>query len=164
MILGIDFMQIFLHLFNIIILFGGLYYLVYKPVTAFMDKRDAKYKDMNDKWEQNLRDAEDLRDKYEKALKGADDEIAAKKAEAEAEIAELKKSETEAARAEAAKIIEDAKAEGERRKAGIVDGAKGDITRMIEEAARKIMDADDNASAFDSFLNETEKQSAGGKV
>lgn len=164
MILGIDFMQIFLHLFNIIILFGGLYYLVYKPVTAFMDKRDAKYKDMNDKWEQNLRDAEDLRDKYEKALKGADDEIAAKKAEAEAEIAELKKSETEAARAEAAKIIQDAKAEGERRKAGIVDSAKGDITRMIEDAARKIMDADDNASAFDSFLNETEKQSAGGKI
>ena len=41
--LNIDFQQIFLHLFNFIILALGLYLLLYRPVVAFMDKRQAHY-------------------------------------------------------------------------------------------------------------------------
>ena len=39
--LNIDWQQILLHLFNFLILFGGLYLLLYRPVKAFMDKRTA---------------------------------------------------------------------------------------------------------------------------
>ena len=42
--LGIDFAQIFLHLFNVVILFGGLYFILYSPVKKFMDKREEYYK------------------------------------------------------------------------------------------------------------------------
>ena len=45
--LNIDWQQILLHLFNFLILFGGLYLLLYRPVKAFMDKRTAYYADMD---------------------------------------------------------------------------------------------------------------------
>ena len=40
--LNIDFQQILLHMLNIVLLFGGLYLLLYKPVKKFMDERAAK--------------------------------------------------------------------------------------------------------------------------
>ena len=42
--LGIDFVQILLHFFNVVILFGGLYVLLYAPVVKFMDKRTEEIK------------------------------------------------------------------------------------------------------------------------
>ena len=39
--LNIDWQQILLHMFNLIILTGGLYFLLYQPVTAFMLRADA---------------------------------------------------------------------------------------------------------------------------
>ena len=39
--LNIDFQQIFLHLFNFVVLFAILYFLLYKPVKNFMDQRVA---------------------------------------------------------------------------------------------------------------------------
>ena len=41
--LNIDWQQILLHLFNFIILAGGLYLLLYKPVKNFMEKREANW-------------------------------------------------------------------------------------------------------------------------
>ena len=42
--LNVDWQQILLHLFNFIILFGGLWLLLYKPVKNFMAKREAYYR------------------------------------------------------------------------------------------------------------------------
>lgn len=39
--LNVDWQQILLHLFNFIILFGGLWLLLYKPVKNFMAKREV---------------------------------------------------------------------------------------------------------------------------
>ena len=47
--LNIDWQQILLHLFNFLILAGGLYLLLYKPVKAFMEKRRNYYADMDSK-------------------------------------------------------------------------------------------------------------------
>ena len=46
--LNIDWQQILLHLMNFVILAGGLYFLLYKPVKAFMDKRAAYYQEQAD--------------------------------------------------------------------------------------------------------------------
>ena len=43
--LNIDWQQILLHLLNFVILAGGLYLLLYKPVLAFMEKRQAYYRE-----------------------------------------------------------------------------------------------------------------------
>ena len=46
--LGIDFVQILLHLFNAVILFAGLYILLYAPVVKFMDKRADQIRDLTE--------------------------------------------------------------------------------------------------------------------
>ena len=42
--LGLNFTQIFLHLFNFLLLFAILYFLLYKPVKNFMIHRQEVYK------------------------------------------------------------------------------------------------------------------------
>ena len=46
--LNIDWQQILLHLLNFAILAGGLYLLLYKPVKAFMAKREGWYQQQAD--------------------------------------------------------------------------------------------------------------------
>ena len=41
--LNIDWQQILLHLLNFLILFAGLYFILYKPVKKFMKKRADGY-------------------------------------------------------------------------------------------------------------------------
>ena len=45
--LNLDWQQILLHLFNFVILAGGLYFLLYKPVKKFMDNRTAYYQTLD---------------------------------------------------------------------------------------------------------------------
>ena len=46
--LNVDWQQILLHWMNLAILTGGLYFLLYKPVKQFMEKREAYYRDLED--------------------------------------------------------------------------------------------------------------------
>ena len=45
--LNINLQQILLHALNFVILFGALYFLLYKPVRDFMDSRKAHYEKMD---------------------------------------------------------------------------------------------------------------------
>ena len=45
--LNIDWQQILLHWMNLAILIGGLYFLLYKPVKDFMEKREAHYRELD---------------------------------------------------------------------------------------------------------------------
>ena len=45
--LNIDWQQILLHLLNFVILAGGLYLLLYKPVKTFMEKRQQYYQEQD---------------------------------------------------------------------------------------------------------------------
>ena len=55
--LNIDWQQILLHLLNFVILAGGLYLLLYKPVKTFLDKRQKYYLEQDAKAEITLADA-----------------------------------------------------------------------------------------------------------
>ena len=44
--LNIDWQQILLHALNLVILVGGLYALLFKPVKKFMDQRAENYQKM----------------------------------------------------------------------------------------------------------------------
>ena len=59
--LNIDWQQILLHLLNFAILAGGLYLLLYKPVKAFMAKREGWYQQQADEAEKTRREAEALK-------------------------------------------------------------------------------------------------------
>ncbi|MBQ4293120.1 MAG: ATP synthase F0 subunit B [Lachnospiraceae bacterium] len=155
--LGIDFTQIFLHIFNVIILFAGLYILLYKPVKTFMEKREKFYEDMRDQAEGKLKEAEDLKNEYFSRLEKADTEIRDRKVQAEEQLMEEKLRSEKEARMSAEKIVEDARKEAERQRSLIVGGARTDISRMIEKAAKKMIFDEDDATGYDAFLEEAER-------
>jgi len=160
--LGIDFTQIFLHLFNVVILFTGLYVLLYNPVRKFMADREEHYKQMDEEARKTVEDAEKLHKAYDDKMKAVDEEIAVKRRESEAEIDKLRAARIDDAKADAAKIIDSAKKEAESTRAGIVSGAKEDISKLIEEAARKItLEGEDSYDSFFESIEEGAKD--GGK-
>ena len=76
--LNIDWQQILLHVLNFVILFGGLYFLLYKPVKNFMAKREAHYAEMAQKAQSELDSAEKIKADYQEQLKSVEGEISAK--------------------------------------------------------------------------------------
>ena len=68
--LNIDWQQILLHMFNLIILTGGLYFLLYQPVTAFMKKRQEYYAGLEADAQAKLQEAEQKVREADETLSG----------------------------------------------------------------------------------------------
>ena len=64
--------------------------------------------------------------------------------------------------AEARKILESARENGERQKMMIIGGAREDITHMIEEATRKVMAGEESADPYEDFIRNAERSRANG--
>ncbi|MBR1692087.1 MAG: ATP synthase F0 subunit B [Lachnospiraceae bacterium] len=160
--LGIDFLQIFLHLFNVVILFGGLYVLLYAPVKSFMQKREEHYKEMEEQAKSRLADADKLKEDYENKLRDAWQEIAAQKKKAAAELEETRQRRAREAKQEAQRIIEDARKDAEKMRSDIVDDARRDISGMIGEVAEKLLLEGAQGSVYDAFLDDVERSTANG--
>ena len=111
--LNIDFSQILLHLFNFIILAGGLYFLLYKPTKSFMDKRETYYKDIDNKAKKTLADCESEKQKYKNLISEAQSQADAIKANALKEADVMAKEHIKSAEDAKAKIISDAKKSAE---------------------------------------------------
>lgn len=155
--LNIDFQQILLHLFNFVILFGGLYFILYSPVKKFMEKRQSEYQASEDKTKENLAASEKSKAEYEskvaafEAEKLEKDKEARKQADAAADKL-LKK-----AQEEAEGIVAKAKEDGEHEKARIIADAQGDIADIVNEAAQKLAVNAPASEAYDRFLDSAEE-------
>ena len=160
--LGIDFTQILLHLFDVIILFVGLYILLYAPVKAFMQKRSDYYADLEKDTKAALEEANAKKAEYEEKLAAVEQEIEEQRKAANSEIAAMKREQSEAAKEEARKILESARENGEKQKLMIISGAREDITHMIEEATRKVMAGEASADPYEDFIRNAERSRANG--
>ena len=89
--LNIDWQQILLHLLNFAILAGGLYLLLYKPVKAFMEQRQAYYQGIDTQAAEKLKDAERLEATYQAKLSSVDEAAARKRAAAQRETERMPK-------------------------------------------------------------------------
>ena len=156
--LNIDLQQIMLHLLNFTILFGILYILLYKPVKDFMAKRTAYYTDMDSKAEGALKAAEESREAYDEKLQAFDDEVRAERSKVGKEIAESRDRQLAAAKADAEKIVSDARTEAEREKEEIIASAQKEITDMVTGAMEKLTLEQSASDAFDQFLDAAENE------
>ena len=154
--LNIDWQQILLHMFNLIILGFGLYLLLYKPVKAFMDKREAYYKDLDDSANKKNEDAEKLLKEYQDKLAKADEEIKDKKNIVMKELDEKVNSELNKAKEDAKRIVEDAKAQGQKKHDELVESANKDICDLAIKATSKLVDKTLDDS-YDEFLKSVKK-------
>ena len=155
--LNLDIQQILLHLMNFVILFAILYFLLYKPVRAYMDKRQETYQKMDDEARDAKQAAEELKLQYETQLANADAEIAEKKQEA-IKAAEQRAKNIEAqAKEEAEGILSGAKRQAESERDRIIGEAGDALTNMAKEAAEKAIFGT-TSDAYDSFLNMVEDE------
>ena len=107
--LNIDIQQILLHLFNLVLLLGILYLLLYKPVHDFMDKREEEYRKRDERTKDALSDAEKLKTEYEEKLAEAEKENAVTRANISAAAESDREKIISDAHEKASKIIDDAR-------------------------------------------------------
>lgn len=149
--LNIDIRQILLHMLNFVLLFGGLYFILYKPVKDFMEKRTKMYSDMDEKAQNALKSAEDCKRSYEKKLESADKEITEIKAKAQAAAEQNAKAISEKAKNEANELLNKARVLAEYESQESIRRANAEISQIAVSAAKKIV-FDSTDEAFDAFL------------
>ena len=150
--LNIDWQQILLHLLNFAILAGGLYLLLFKPVKSFMEKRESYYQNMDSEAKQKLQDAEALKDSYTRQLDSAAKEIAQKKADAQKAIEASRSEQLKAAKDEADRILQAARANTEREHDKMLRDAQKEMADLAVTAAEKLL-LKGEGSPYEQFLN-----------
>ena len=111
--LNINLQQILLHWMNLAILTGGLYFLLYKPVKDFMDKRAAHYQELEAQAADRLAQAERLESQAKAKLEAADDEIHDERMRAQQAASDAAQEQLAQAEEQARRIIAKAHAEAE---------------------------------------------------
>ena len=154
--LNIDWQQILLHMLNFVILAGGLYFILYKPVKSFMAKREQHYKEMNDAAESNRAEAAALRKATQEKYDAAVDEIVHMRTKASDEIEAEKQRLLGEARAEARRILETAGKTAEMRSKKALADSNDEIRAIAMEAVQKLLINDGNA--LDKFLDAAESE------
>jgi len=159
--LNIDWQQILLHLLNFVILAGGLYFLLYKPVKEFIAKREEYYAGRALDAERACADADALKAEYQKKLDEAESEIVRRRKEAEGEIEEERRTCIEGAQQEAKAILSKAQKAAEAKSRKALAESNKQIRDFALAAVEKLAFSSDT-EALDAFLNEAESERSHG--
>lgn len=155
--LNIDWQQILLHLFNFVILFAILYYLLYKPVKDFMEQRMEYYKKLDDDTKSNLEASEKTKEEYINKLAVVENEISEKREKARKEIEKFNADKIKEAEKEAEKIVEKAHQTLEKERVKMLKEAQNEISNMVVSATEKIVLQSSTTESFDQFLAAVER-------
>ena len=149
--LNIDIQQILLHMLNFVILFAVLYFVLYKPVKNFMDRRDEDFNEKSDRANRAMEEADSAKSAYEEKLSGIEDEIKSLREDARRKGVEEADAIREQARREADEILEDARRKAEQAKTAAVRSADNRIRDLAEQAAEKLV-IESTAQAYENFI------------
>ena len=148
--LNIDWQQILLHWMNLVILAGGLYFLLYRPVKKFMAKREEHYKQLEEQANGKIAEAEQYKAQYSEKLAGADEEIRQARAKAQLAVEQSTQEQIAQARAQAEQIVARARAQADRVKERAIHDSQDEIRRLAEKATERLVLKKD---PFDQFLD-----------
>lgn len=153
--LNIDWQQILLHLLNFVILAGGLYLLLYKPVKTFMEKRQQYYQEQDAKAAKTLADAEKTAARsvaVEKCRRRRCGKVCRRP-----EVGGRRHArQLSDARAQAEQILADAHAAAQREHDKLLSDAQKELKDLAVTATEKLVLQSDG-DAFDQFLDAAER-------
>ena len=155
--LNIDWQQILLHLLNFVILAGGLYLLLYQPVKAFMEKRQAYYREQDSQAAKLLADAKQTAAGVQQKMKDADAAAAEKIAQMQRAADASIQQQLSEAQTQADQILADAHAAAQREHDKLLDDAQKELKDLAVTAAKKLV-FQSGGDAFDQFLNQAERE------
>ena len=142
---------------NILVLFGGLWFVLFKPVRKILDERQAEADREYDNAKQKQEEADELKEKYDASLA----ELEENRADAMTEARRKADGEYQRiighAEAQAKDITDRATLEAENQKKKILKSAEEEIADMVVEAAGKVAGtaggADFDRALYDEFLS-----------
>ena len=155
--LNIDWQQILLHLLNFVILAGGLYFLLYKPVKKFMGQREAHYAQREAETKASEDAAAALKNEYETKLREAQRSIQEDRERVHVELEEEKQRLLDEAREQARGILNTASKTAELRTKKAVEDARVEIRSMAVDMVEKLV-LESGGDALDKFLDEAESE------
>ena len=162
--LGIDIVQILLHMLNFVILAGGLTLLLYKPVVKFLNERRAHFEDLEAQTAAAKEENDRLQEAYATRIRDAEAEIDELRRQAEREGAATAKGYIDAAREKATAIVSAAEQAAEMRRAQILDSAQTEIGELVLEATQKLLsdtaDPERTGALYEEFLRRAEQNAA----
>ena len=153
--LNVDWQQILLHWMNLVILTGGLYFLLFKPVKQFMEKREAHYRELEEQAAGKLREAEELKAAYQAKMDHADEEIRQARAKAQAALQQSIEEQKEQAK----QIVAKAQAEAASSRERIMRESQREIRELTAAAVKKLTVKADK-DLFNQFLDLAEEGEA----
>ena len=152
--LNIDWQQILLHWMNLVILVGGLYFILFKPVKAFMEKREAYFREKDEQAEAKLADARRIQAEYQAKLDAADEEIRQARIKAQQASQQAVEEQLAQAKAQAQQLLVHARTEAEHDREQILRSSQRELRKLATEATKKLAMEKD---PFDQFLDLAEE-------
>lgn len=152
--LNIDWQQILLHWMNLVILVGGLYFILFKPVKQFMEKREAYYREKDQQAADKLEEAERIKAEYQAKLDAADEEIRQARLKAQESAQQAAEEQINQAKNMAQQMLVHARTEAEHDKEQILRSSQRDLRKLAAEATKKLAMEKD---PFDHFLDLAEE-------
>jgi len=156
--LNIDWQQILLHLMNFVILCGGLYFLLYRPIQSFLAQREQRYTDREEETARLRAEAEAMRDEYADKLQRADAEIAARREQIERAAEQEAQLQLQQAQAQVKLILSRAETVSESRRHETVRDLHREAAALAMEAVKHLV-LTDGEHALDRFLDAAESES-----
>ena len=160
--LNIDWQQILLHLFNFVLLAGGLYLLLYRPVKDFMKKREDHYAQMAQEAEKDRQEARQMVQDYKEKLADIDQEIAGRKQAAQKELDQLREQELAQAKKQAEGILAQAHAATQQEHDAMLAKASKELTGLVVTAAERIA-LKSQGDPYEQFLDLVEREAPDGQ-
>ena len=143
---------------NLLILYLVMKKLLFKPVTGFMEKRIQTIKDSIDNAEKTRSEANELKKKYEEQLKAAKAQADRILEDARARAGKEYDSVISAAKSDAEALMARARAEMERERDQMLKDLKSQVAGLALSVASKVieanMDTDKNRELADKFIDE----------
>ena len=155
--LNINLQQILLHALNFVILFGALYFLLYRPVKTYMDGRRTHYAKLDEDAKSALAAAEQTKETYAAQLKAVDEEIARVRAQADEELHKEADERRAQAQQQADEIVKKAHAAAAFERERVMEQARSEVSELMSAAAEKLV-LSSTSDAYDQFLNTAEER------
>ena len=156
--LNIDWQQILLHLLNFVLLSGGLYFLLYRPIQSFLAQREQRYAEREAESVRLRTEAEAMRDEYADKLRRADAEIAARREQIERAAEQEAQLQLQQAQAQVKLILSRAETVSESRRSETVRDLHREAAALAMEAVKHLV-LTDGEQALDRFLDAAESES-----
>lgn len=160
-ILGIDWQQILLHVFNFIILAAGLTFILFKPVRKFMRDRQQKYKEAAEEHAKKKAEIAAMEEERKAKIAGLDEELEAHRREV-IDNAETRSKQIVAEAQDAARdILAQGRKRSEEERAAYMAGAGSEIADMVVKSAEKLLvvgsSPESDRALYDSYLKTADK-------